>query len=130
MDRLAQRLATAHKALATLVELPLGQSADPVVRDAAIQRFEYTLEAMWKAAQLYLRQHEGLERASPKGVVRACFELELLSEEEARSAMQMVDDRNLSAHTYNEELAQGIFSRLAHHAVLMQRWLERLAARA
>jgi len=94
VDRLAQRLATARKALTTLMELPLGQSADAVVRDAAIQRFEYTLEALWKAAQLYLREHEGLERASPKGVVRACFELGLLSGEEARAAMQMVDDGN------------------------------------
>jgi hypothetical protein len=34
-------------------------------RDASIQRFEYTCEAVWKTAQLYLRNFENLELASP-----------------------------------------------------------------
>ncbi|PZA06819.1 MULTISPECIES: HI0074 family nucleotidyltransferase substrate-binding subunit [unclassified Meiothermus] len=120
MDRLAQRLSIARKALETLAELPLEPSADAVIRDAAIQRFEYTLEAVWKAAQLYLRECEGIDLASPKGVVRACYEAE------ARWGMQMVDDRNLTAHTYNEELAKLIFSRLPGHLALMRRLLEAL----
>jgi len=33
-------------------------------RDASIQRFEYTYEAVWKAAQLYLRNRENLELPS------------------------------------------------------------------
>jgi nucleotidyltransferase substrate binding protein (TIGR01987 family) len=123
MDRLKERIEVAVNALATLTSLPLGESVDDVVRDAAIQRFEYTFEAIWKAAQLYLREEEGLEPGSPKGVVRACLQVGLLTEDESRLAMVMVDDRNLTVHTYNEELAQRIFSNLKAYAEFMADWL-------
>lgn len=128
MDRLRERLVVAQKALATLQELPLGERTDTIIRDAAIQRFEYALEAVWKVAQLYLREREGLDIASPKGVIRACLAVGLLTPEEGRLALKMVDDRNLTVHTYNETLADAIFSRLAQHAMLMDRWLAALAA--
>ena len=32
-----------------------------IERDAAIMRFAYTFEAAWKAVQLYLYEHEGLD---------------------------------------------------------------------
>jgi len=124
MDRLKERFEVATKALATLCELPLKGPVDKVVRDAAIQRFEYTFEAIWKAAQLYLREHEGMEQGSPKGVVRACHQVQVLTEEQARKALEMVDDRNLTVHTYNEELAIQIFSRLDEYSMLMQNWLQ------
>ncbi len=62
-ERTKERLEVARRALASLQALPLGGSDEPaeegcgknieadIVRDAAIQRFEYTFEATWKAAQ-------------------------------------------------------------------------------
>ncbi|MCR4420395.1 MAG: nucleotidyltransferase substrate binding protein [Clostridia bacterium] len=53
MGRLEERLVIARRALKTLRKLPLDEvKPDDVVRDAAIQRFEYTFETLWKAAQL------------------------------------------------------------------------------
>ena len=127
MERLTERIQVAERALETLLQLPLTEAVDDVVRDAAIQRFEYTFEAVWKAAQLYLRQHEGIEQGSPKGVVRVSLGVGLLSEEQARRALEMVDDRNLTVHTYNEELARRIFSHLHEYAGLMNCWLRAMA---
>jgi len=59
-----------------------------IVRDASIQRFEYTFEALWKAAQTFLKQNEGVEAGSPKSAVRACFRAGLLGDEQARAAMK------------------------------------------
>ena len=87
MGRLSERLVVARRALATLVELPLDGVPTKVERDAAIQRFEYTFEAVWKAAQLFLREIEGLEIGSPKGAVRASLQVGLLNEGEARTAL-------------------------------------------
>lgn len=126
MDRLKERLEVAEKALGSLLDLPLAEVVDDIVRDAAIQRFEYTFEAVWKAAQLYLREREGLEQGSPKGVVRACLQVGLLTDEQARLALELVDDRNLTVHTYNEELAKRIFSHLNSYAELMTDWLEEM----
>ena len=126
MGRLSQRIQLASRALATLQELTTITSPSPVERDAAIQRFEYSTEACWKAAQSVLSIQFGLELASPKSVIRACAQNALLTESDARLAMDLVDDRNLTAHTYNEALAQAIWSRLPNHLSVLQRWLETL----
>jgi len=39
----------------------------------------------------------------------------------------MVDHRNLTAHTYNEELANEIFEQIPRYRRLLREWLERLA---
>ncbi len=122
MDRLEERLSIAARALATFRELAdLGNPSD-VERDAAIQRFEYTFEAVWKAGQLFLRDREGVETGSPKACVRAAREAGRLSDSETEAALTMADDRNLSVHAYNEDLAKAIFSRLAGHGVLLAAW--------
>lgn len=126
MARSDQRIATARQALATLDELA-DEPASNIVRDAAIQRFEYTFEATWKAAQAVLLDRFGIELASPKPVVRASLENGLLTEEEARIGLAMVDHRNLTAHTYNEELANEIFEQIPRYRRLLREWLERLA---
>ena len=113
----------AWKALATLAEV-LQEPKTPIVRDAAIQRFEYTFEALWKAAQLHLKVLESLETGSPKSAIRASMRVGLLTEEQTRMALQMADDRNLTVHTYNEELAEAIYSNIPGYTSLMGSWLE------
>ena len=129
MERLRERLATAQTALVTLHELVRKPDRSKVERDAAIQRFEYTFEATWKAAQLHLREVEGLEVGSPKRATRAALQVGLFDEAHARQMLAMVDDRNLNVHTYHEQLAGEIRSRLSGHAQLLQHWLDQMAAR-
>lgn len=126
MDSLTLRLETAAKALDRLRELSTRSELDNLERDAALQRFEYTLEAIWKAAKVYLDHHEGLPVSSPKAAVRACLQVGLLNEDEAEVALQMVDDRNASAHTYNEALARKIAERLPRYGELLEKWLSAL----
>ncbi len=95
----------AATALATFDEVLHEDKTSTIVRDAAIQRFEYSFEAVWKAAQRYLRVVEGSVEASPKSVVRASIASGLLEEGDGRLALVMVDDRNLTSHTYHEDLA-------------------------
>lgn len=129
MDRLTQRLEVARQALSTLNELAPLEMPTRIERDAAIQRFEYSVEAVWKAVQLYLKQVEGLEANSPKAVIRASAGVGLLKEPQARLALAMADDRNLTLHTYNEKLAIVLFARLHGYADLMGAWLNAIATR-
>ena len=98
-------------------------------RDAAIQRFEYTVEAAWKTAQRYLEIIEGISEGSPKGAVRRCREIGILSDESAVTALEMIDDRNLTVYTYNEGLAQKIYSHLPKYTHLIEAWLTNLEKR-
>ncbi len=130
MDRLSERLVQAERAIATLRELANRRDVTLVERDAMLQRFQYSFEASWKAVQLFLREVEGVEIGAPKGVVRASLRVGLLSADESRAALRMVDDRNLTVHTYNEALAIEIAGRISAHTVLMAAWLDRVRTRS
>jgi nucleotidyltransferase substrate binding protein (TIGR01987 family) len=129
MERTQERLAVARRALGTLDELITEGLSSAVVRDAAIQRFEYTFEAVWKAAQMYLREIEGLVIGSPKGVVRLSRQVGILDEDDGRLALAMSDDRNLTVHAYNEAVAEAISKRLKDYARLTDRWLRTMTER-
>ena len=129
MERLTERLQDAHSALSRLNEVLSVETPSSIERDATIQRFEFTFEALWKAVKEYLYTMEGLDLASPKGVIRSCRELGILDEHEATLALVMSDDRNLTVHTYNESLAAQIYSRIKGYSFLMQDWLSELQRR-
>lgn len=120
MERLKEKFDVAQKALATLREVLKEKNPTVIVRDAAIQRFEYTFEAVWKAGQEFLRTQEGIDVGSPKGVMRGYFQTGYLNERQTDLGLKMVDDRNLTSHTYCEGLAENIFKELPQYAALMQ----------
>jgi nucleotidyltransferase substrate binding protein (TIGR01987 family) len=123
VERLSERLAEAEAALMSLDELARRPLRSVVERDAAIMRFTYTFEAMWKAAQRYLYEREGLDIGSPKQAIRASRRTGLLSDEQAEAALMMADDRNLVVHVYREAVARDLDSRLHAHAVTLAAWV-------
>ena len=92
-------------------------------RDSAIQRFEFTVEIMWKSIKYFLLKNEGIECVSPKKCLREFFIIFNLNEEEAKNALKMIDDRNSTSHTYHEEVAEEIFSNLKDYVELMKKIL-------
>lgn len=126
MERLLKKINTAKQAVLTLHEQVPAEKFSRVIRDATIQRFVYSFEATWKAAKEYLRAIEGLDVASPKGVIRNCLQAGLLEEHEVVQAFAMVDDRNMTPHTYHEGVAQGIYEHIPVYVELLDCWLERM----
>jgi nucleotidyltransferase substrate binding protein (TIGR01987 family) len=122
MELLESKHKDAVRALNTLQEI-LREDFSKVTRDAAIQRFEYTVESIWKYLQTYLRQSEGIECYSPKSCLREAKNAGLLDESETVRALEMVDDRNLTSHTYHEEVAETIYRKLPLYASLMEKLL-------
>ena len=126
MDRLRERLAQARSALAALRELTGVESPSVVQRDAMLLRFMLASEAVWKTSQRFLQQEHGLEVGSPRESVRASLQVGLLDGERAERALELMRDRNLIVHTYNEELAQQVLARIPGHALVLAAWLESL----
>ena len=118
MEKLARRLKEAEKALETLREI-LREPYSAIVRDATIQRFEYTFEIFWKLLKEYLYAHEGIECNSPKACFRDAFRVGILNEERTITCLEMTDDRNLTSHTYVEEVAESIYEKIRGYCELM-----------
>ena len=118
MEKLERRIKDMEKALRTLKEI----SCEPysvVVRDAAIQRFEYTFEAFWKFLRDYLREAEGIRCNSPKSCFREALSAGLIKGEQTITCLEMTDDRNLTSHTYIEEIAEQIFRKIESYCKLI-----------
>ena len=124
-DPITGRLGLFERALGRFEEA-LARPADGIVRDAAIQRFEFTFEMAWKTVRAYASS-EGLDCVSPRDCFRIAFRLGLVDKDAAW--MAMVEDRNRTTHTYDEAIAQRIFDALPGHARLLRRLLEALTAR-
>lgn len=130
MERLTRRLRDAESALARLGEVLAIETPTDVERDAAIQRFEFTFETVWKAAQRYLADMEQIEAGSPGAVIRACREVGMSDEDAAEARLRAATDRNLTSHMYSEALANEIFARLPEHHDTLAAWFADIAARA
>lgn len=76
---------------------------DDLLRDGVIQRFEFTFELAWKMLKAVFEDEGLIGLNSPKTVLREAFAAELIKEDELWLAM--LNDRNSTAHIYNEQLA-------------------------
>jgi len=86
-----------------------------VTRDSAIKRFELTFELAWKSAKAYLGK-KGIVCMSPRDCLMELFRLGIIRDNPMW--LRMIEDRNLSVHTYNEKLAEDVYGRLAEYLLL------------
>jgi len=91
----------------------LAQRRNEFTRDSAIKRFEFSFELFWKCLQAFCA-YQGIECNSPRESIQQAFRLKVLSQD--RTYLEMLEDRNLSSHSYNEDVAKEIFSRLKRYA--------------
>ena len=128
MEKLTERLYSCQRALATLDEA-VNMSFSVIVRDASIQRFEYSFESLWKLLKAHLEQHEGIRCNSPKRCFREALQVGLLSIDETETCLVMTDDRNLTSHTYIEAIAEAIYRKLPSYVIVMRTLLANVRAR-
>jgi nucleotidyltransferase substrate binding protein (TIGR01987 family) len=121
-DKLRNLLRLLSTALSRL-DLALAQPVNEFVRDSAIQRFEFTFELFWKSSKAYAEE-SGLEAFSPRDSMRIAFQLGVI--QESPEWFRMLEDRNLTSHTYNEATANSIYSHLPTYTRLVRQALEEL----
>ncbi len=83
-----------------------------------IQAFEFCFETTWKTLQK--RAHaEKLAIASPKKAFEFALQAGFINPSEEGLWVQMLEDRNLTTHTYEETLAKAIADRVPMYFKLM-----------
>mgnify|MGYP000573600835 FL=1 len=86
--------------------------SQPLVVDACIQRFEFSIELTWKMLKKCLAI-EGIEVNTPRESIQQAYAIHWLNDES--EWLSMLKDRNLTSHTYKEDLALEIYHRLPNH---------------
>lgn len=92
-----------QKAVRKLKEA-IAQPKDEFLRDSTIQRFEFCVELAWKTSKKLM----GTGTSAPKDVIREMAQNGYIKDVEMW--LRAVDMRNLSSHTYKEELAEKVYS--------------------
>ena len=110
-EKLSLALKKLSNALGRLDEA-VAEPPSSIQSDAVLQRFEFTFELCWKALRIYLAEAEGIEVTSPKGTLKAAFRHGLIQGTEEQQFLQMLEDRNTSAHVYDERESHEIFARV------------------
>jgi len=82
---------------------------DDLDKDGVIQRFEFTIELLWKALNVILA-YQGIECYSPRSCVKEGFKANLIDDDEI--ILDMLEDRNKSSHIYSEVTSEEIFERI------------------
>ena len=107
-------LSALEKAAASLrrgIDRSLAAPEDEELRDAVIQRFEYTMDLSWKLIQRYLRL-AGVpesEFRTKRDLFREAAKMDLVSDPVGWFAYH--EARNSTSHIYHAEVAQAVYSK-------------------
>lgn len=93
-------------------------------KDAAIQRFEFTVELAWKTLRSRLIEVEKLPADSPKNTIRLGTQSNLISEPE--TWLNYLDLRNQTSHLYNQAMADAAYNQIRTFLPLVQDLLTKL----
>lgn len=103
-------LMTSLRAAVASLRLALAQDYNDFIRDATIQRFEYTYELAWKFLQRFLSSEYG------QGVVAGWTRKELFRAaakkgwiDDVEHWLQFHQARNLTSHVYDEQIADQVY---------------------
>ncbi|MCX7338803.1 MAG: HI0074 family nucleotidyltransferase substrate-binding subunit [Alphaproteobacteria bacterium] len=96
------------------------------LQDAAIQRFEFTIELFWKVLKKFLA-YEKIDTTTPRDVLKNAFQYNFIDDEDVW--LLMLDDRNKTSHLYKQEQAKQIFKNIQSHYPVMQRTYDALKNR-
>ncbi|MBS1987932.1 nucleotidyltransferase substrate binding protein [Candidatus Dependentiae bacterium] len=123
-SRIEQSLQQAKKALQALgvmVRKPMDEDRGNI--DASIQRFEFTIELFWKLLKRIL-EAKGVEVRYPKDVLQEAYAGGLIDDD--KMWLKMLRDRNLTSHTYDENLADEIYAHIKLYYPILEQALQKV----
>jgi nucleotidyltransferase substrate binding protein (TIGR01987 family) len=104
LEKKMQTSTVEFKKAVTKLKEALAQPKNEFIRDSTIQRFEFCIQLAWKTSKKIM----GTTTAAPKDVIREMAQSAYI--ENVDIWLKAIDMRNLSSHTYKEDLAEKVFA--------------------
>ena len=117
--RWIQRFSNYRKALAKLSQAvaiiaglqDLTEGMDDLMKEGLIQRFEYTHELAWKVMKDYAEYQGYTEVRGSRDAFRQALQMGIIDD---AGWMESIEDRNLTSHNYDEEVAEEVYQASMH----------------
>lgn len=102
-----QNFEKAYKRLSHAIDVVKKEPDNEVLTAGLIQTYEFTFELAWKTLKDYL-ELEGFDVPSPRSTIRQAFQSGYI--QNAEDWMQALNDRNLTTHTYDDQIATKVIN--------------------
>lgn len=122
-------LQSTYKLLQEAIEANAQMPDNNLIQMALIKAFEMTFELSWKTMKDFLK-YNGIDVNSPREIIKQAFANDIIID--GQLWIDMLEDRNLMTHTYDEERAQEAIQHIRQDYLqgltrLYQYFIERLA---
>jgi len=98
-------------------------------RNSLIKCFEFCYEMLWKYGKTYLMIYYQEDVMSPKSVFSTLYQKRIISQAEAAELRKIVDVRNLTTHTYDEEHSIYAAQEIIKHYHAIEQILPKIASK-
>ena len=85
------------------------------IKSGQIQKFEFTVELLWKTVQVFLFEVDGVDVVTPKSVAKEFVEAGYCDYEIYEMFIRSINDRNQLSHIYRQEMAEATRQRLPEY---------------
>ena len=102
----------AYQTLVAAVELSSSRPLSELEQQGLIQSFELTHELAWNVLKDYLTEKGIVGLIGSKDATRSAFKNGLV--EDGEDWMKMIEDRNLTSHTYDLAIAEAVVHDILH----------------
>jgi nucleotidyltransferase substrate binding protein (TIGR01987 family) len=107
-------LQSAYQRLQHAIEVNEQTPDNDLIQMALIKAFEMTFELSWKTMKDYLN-YNGIDVKLPREVIKQAFANDIIVN--GQLWMDMLEDRNLMAHTYDEARAIKAVNHICQHYI-------------
>jgi nucleotidyltransferase substrate binding protein (TIGR01987 family) len=91
------------------------------IKSGHIQKFEFSVELLWKTVQAFLFEVDGVDAVTPKAVAKEFVEAGHCDYDTYELVIRAINDRNQLSHIYRQEMAETIRQRLPEYVAVMER---------
>lgn len=101
------------------------------IKSGQIQKFEFTVELLWKTIQVFMYEVDGVDAVTPKSVAKEFVEAGHCDYDVYEQLISAINDRNHLSHIYRQEMAESIWQhlpeylRMVEHIVCAMRSVEK-----
>jgi nucleotidyltransferase substrate binding protein (TIGR01987 family) len=109
--KIEDSLVNLRKANSSLHEAASAQPRTDIVVAAIIKNFEFNYELSWKSMRRLL-EHHGIPTSTPRQSIAESYRKQFIQHETVW--LSMIEDRNLTVHTYDEAFARQMADRICN----------------
>jgi nucleotidyltransferase substrate binding protein (TIGR01987 family) len=127
IDIFVKQLASAVEDFRSCLDMDLslyGEKEADLLKNGQIQKFEFSIEILWKTLRIFLYEIHGFDIQSPKGVIKKFFELGYINYQTSDNLLRAIEIRNTLSHVYMKEVFQTLYREILPYSEVFIKVLE------